>query len=106
MELIIFILLIPIFVTLLIACFLCGEAASNRGRGYGGWFFIAFFGSPLLAAVLLIALGDTEEQRTKRIMEDEELRQSVNHKHTHQEPTAEKRSLNTSAKTINDMYKR
>ncbi len=95
---------IPILIANLSACFLCANAARDKGRG-GGWFWLAFFGTPVLATVLLIALGDTEEKRTERIIEEEELRKLVRHKNAHQETTPE-RSFNPSAKTIGEMYKR
>jgi hypothetical protein len=85
--------------------------------------FAAFFGSPVLAAILLIALGDTQRIREQKILRDEELREFVRRRNTHQvstpernshqdeyitpnqQSTDESRSFNPSAKTINEMYR-
>ncbi|MDR1182625.1 MAG: hypothetical protein LBL13_11665 [Bacteroidales bacterium] len=116
--------LIPVGITLLICCCFCAEAASDKGRNGAGWFFAAFFGSSILAAVLLIALGDTQRKREQKILRDEELREFVRRRNTHQASTPERnshqdeyitpnqqstdesRSFNPYAKTIGDMYKR
>lgn len=106
---ILFVLLvfIPIFIVLVIACSLCADAAKNRGRSYSGWLWIALLSSPLLAAVLLIALGETTQKRRERIMEEEELRELVRRKNIHQESTPmPERNFNPYAKTTGDMYRR
>jgi hypothetical protein len=113
----------PLVITLLICCSYCAEAANSRGRNGGGWFFIAFFGTPILAAVLLIALGDTQRIREQKILRDEELREFIRRRNTHQESTPERdfhhdeyttpnqqstdesKNFNPSAKTINEMYR-
>ena len=99
------ILLLPCFIACLIACFLCADGAKKRGRSYGGWLWLAFLCSPFLIAILLIAMGETEEKRKERIIEEEEVKEQVRRKFTHPESTTE-RNFNPSAKTIGDMYKR
>jgi hypothetical protein len=82
------------------------EMAKKRGRNVLGWFLLSFFLiSPLMGVICLAFLGETEEKRKKRIMEEEELKELVRHKNSHQESKAE-RIFNPSAKTIGDMYKR
>ena len=108
MEFIVFLILIPVFITCFIACFLCAEAAENKGRSYGGWFWLAFFCSPFLVSILLIALGDTEEKRKEKLSELKEVIEKIttDNKSIQQESTAEKRGFKPLGKTINDMYKK
>jgi len=40
-------------------CVLVGRAAWRRGRSYPAWLAIAFFGSPVLAAILLASIDST-----------------------------------------------
>ena len=49
--------------------------AEQRGRSKLGWVLIAFFiTTPVFAIPLLFFLGDTDEKREERIMEDELLK--------------------------------
>lgn len=57
-------------------CVLVGRLASKRGRSSLGWFLIAFFFSPLIAALLVALLGETDAQRHARIIEEETIRRS------------------------------
>ena len=59
--LIIVVIAITFLVVFFAACFLCAEAAIRRDRSGFGWFLIAFFGTPILAALLLILLDGVEE---------------------------------------------
>ena len=58
-------------------CVLVGLLASKRGRSSLGWFLIAFFFSPLIAALLVALLGETDAQRHARIIEEETIRRSL-----------------------------
>lgn len=58
-------------------CVLVGHLASKRGRSSLGWFLIAFFFSPLIAALLVALLGETDAQRRARIIEEETIRRSL-----------------------------
>ena len=81
--------------------------AEKRGRNKVGWFLLSFLlFSSVLCMFFLLCLGETEEKRKERIMEEEELRLIVRRKHTRQESTTETRNLNPSTKTIYDIYKR
>ena len=80
--------------------------AKKRGRSVLGWFLLSFFLiSPLLGVIGLAFLGETEEKRKNRIMEEEELKELVSRRHSYKQSTPEK-SINPAAKTIGDMYKR
>ena len=39
--------------------------ASKRNRNAGGWFFLALILSPLIAGILLLIIGEPEEQLSK-----------------------------------------
>jgi len=104
---IIFIALI-ILILWAVLCMVPAIMAEKRGRNKLGWFLVSFFFNPILGIFCLFCLGETEEKREERILSEEELRESVRRKNTHQESeqTEEKRSFNPSAKTIGDMYRR
>jgi len=48
--------------------------ASSKGRNGFSWFLGSFFFSPLLAFLLLVALGLPPEERAKRVEEEERIR--------------------------------
>ena len=58
-------------------CVLVGHLASKRGRSSLGWFLFAFFFSPLLGALLVALLGETDAHRHARIIEEETIRRSL-----------------------------
>jgi MFS family permease len=96
-----FILLVLVaFVAL---CMIPVSMAKKRGRSQFGWFLISFFLSPILGVIILACLGETDEKRRWRILEEEELRQGIGRKHAN---TDDVRPLNPSGRTINDVYKR
>ena len=74
LTLTLFVIVVIVYIS---ACSSCGEAAKDRGRSGGNWWWMAFFGTPFLAAVLLIALGDTKDKREERITEEETLRERI-----------------------------
>jgi len=53
------------------------KMAKKRGRSGGGWVFLSLFISPLLSMIILACLGETEERRTNRIIQEEELREGI-----------------------------
>jgi hypothetical protein len=107
---------IPMLIASFIACFLCAEAARNKGRSHGGWFCLAFFITPFYASIILIALGDTEQRRRekkeeilfdfkqamRKIIADNESRRYSNQQST--DENSHKR-FQPAAKIIDDMYK-
>jgi hypothetical protein len=47
-------------------CNLIARAAKRKGRSFGAWFAIAFFVSPLLAAIIIATVSSNETQTTSR----------------------------------------
>lgn len=50
------------------------KMANARGRSAALWFIFSLIISPFLAMLFLALLGETEEKRKRRIIEEEELR--------------------------------
>lgn len=51
--------------------------AKKRGRNTWLWFFISIFISLILAAILLLVLGETDEKRKERIAEEERIQKEI-----------------------------
>ena len=56
---------------------LIAQAAKNHGRSGILWFLFSLIISPLLAVLLLIALGDTDSKRKERWLKEEAIRNRV-----------------------------
>ncbi|MCK1693679.1 hypothetical protein [Bradyrhizobium sp. 144] len=56
------------FVIWLVLCICIAAAASERGREGPPWFFLAFFFSPLIAAVLLAVFPNLKQEQLMRQM--------------------------------------
>ena len=94
------------------------EMANIKGRSVFYWILFSFFTTPLIGIILLKCIGETEEQRRKNIIQEEELKQLIRHNYanmestsensrrTHAVSTPESSGFNPSAKTINDIYRR
>ncbi len=52
--------------------------AKKRGRSYGGWWIFSILFSFIIGMLIVLALGETDEHRRQRIIEEERLRKSVN----------------------------
>jgi hypothetical protein len=79
---------IPFFIGYFVGCVMCTEAARDRDRSQFGFFILAFFGTPLLSAILLIALGDSwYERRRKREEEEERYKKLLQALNNLQNPT-------------------
>lgn len=50
------------------------KMANRRGRSGTLWFLFSLIISPFLAMLFLALLGETDEKRKRRIIEEEELR--------------------------------
>ena len=50
------------------------KMANQRGRSAFGWFLFSIIFSPFLAMLFLLLLGETDDKRYERIIEEEELR--------------------------------
>ena len=51
-----------------------GKAAGEKGRNQIFWIITGIFFTPLTAFIALICLGESEEKRKKRILEEEQLK--------------------------------
>jgi len=91
-----------VFVAFIALCMIPTSMAKKRGRSQFGWFLFSFLLSPILGVIVLACLGETEEKRKRRILEEEKLRQEIVRKYAN---TDDNRYFNPSGKTINDMYK-
>ena len=69
------IILFAIYIPLLVLVF---RMARRRGRNEALWVAIsAVFISPVIGAIVLLVLGETDERKKEKIIQEEELRQSV-----------------------------
>jgi len=98
------ILIVLIALFLLLFVWLCmiipARMARKRGRSAFGWVVASMIFWPW-AIIVLACLGDTEEVRRQKIIEDEMLRKSV-----HEDNSQERFFANPSGKTVNDLYRR
>ena len=53
---------------------LIAKAAKNRGRSGTLWFFLSLLINPILAVLLLLAMGDTDAKRKERWLFEEQVR--------------------------------
>jgi hypothetical protein len=66
------------FIVYLILCFVIASGAQKRGRSYGGYFALSFFLSPLLAIIILLVLGETDEVKKEKIVQQISLSETIN----------------------------
>lgn len=59
---------------------LVAKAARNRGRSGVLWFFLSLLINPILAVLLLLAMGDTDAKRKEKWMHEELIRTKVQNK--------------------------
>ncbi|MDR2148187.1 MAG: hypothetical protein LBE91_17210 [Tannerella sp.] len=73
-----FILVAAVLAFWIYFCTIPAKITEDRGRSYWEWFFLSvLLISPLLGIILLADLGDMEERREDKIIQDEELRMRV-----------------------------
>ena len=92
-----------VFLVSFVLTFVTASLARRKGRSGFRWFIIACFITPYLAMIVLACLGETEDKRMKRILEEEEFKRRIEHKYAKSDDS---RPFNPSAKTINDMYRK
>lgn len=63
-----YVLLIPFFVAAI---------ANKQGRSGVLWFFLSILLNPFFSILILIALGDTDEKRKQKVLEEEQIRLSI-----------------------------
>lgn len=85
-----------VLVAFIALCMVPVSMAKKRGRSKLGWFLFSFFLSPLLGMIFLACLGETEERRRERLLEEEELRLDFGRRHAY---NYDNRPLNSSGRT-------
>ena len=65
----------------ILLCMIPANMAEKRGRSKIGWFLFSFFLSFLTGVIVLACLGETDEKRKEKIIEEEELRQTIRNKY-------------------------
>jgi hypothetical protein len=81
------------------------KMATKKGRSGFGWFIFCLFFSPFLAIIIIALLGETDEKRRERIIEEEKLR----NKHREPAPNHSQNNLKkwfqeNPGKTLNEYY--
>jgi len=75
-NMMILILLVYLIIYSLI-CLIPSKMAKKRGRSSFGWFWFSFLLSPVLGILVLLLLGETEENRKQKIIDDQLLRERI-----------------------------
>lgn len=57
-------------------CSIPARMAQKRGRNYFAWLIISLVFSPIIAVILVLLLGETDERRIQKIIEEEEIRKA------------------------------
>lgn len=65
------------FIIWIAFAFLVGSMAKKRGRSFAGWFLFSLVLSPVIGIIFVLICGETDENRLKRIEEEEELRAKI-----------------------------
>lgn len=85
------------------------EVAKRHGRSQLGWVLVSFLISPIVAVLALHCLGDTAEERRRKIAEDEYIRIEMRNKHEKTSASSkddhERYMPSPGNKTINDLYR-
>lgn len=81
------------------------KMATKRGRSGLGWFIFCLFFSPFLAIIIIALLGETDEKRRERIIEEEKLRnQYRDPAPANSQKNLEKWFQENPGKNLNDYY--
>ena len=114
---------IILFIVYVVLSFIVIPVATSKGRGGCSWFFLSLLISPIIVIIILLALGDTEELKQKRLIEQARIfahyqnqgqfqNQSQNQSQRYQMPpvpgsqNSGSQKSNLSGKSINDMYRK
>lgn len=70
------------FVAIILAVIIClyvivGKMANKRGRNAAGYIILSLFTSPFIVMIILAILGETDDKREERIIEEEEIRNRI-----------------------------
>lgn len=66
-----------ILLLLLLLALIPGFIASKKGRSFIGWYIFSILLSPLIGLIVVLCLGESDEKRKERIIEEEKIRNSV-----------------------------
>lgn len=103
-EKILFVIIVIAIVTFLIILIIIPvKMANKRGRSAIGWFIFCLVFSPFLAMLFLALLGETDEKRRERIIEEEKLKYKYSNSEIKND-NMENWRKQSSGKSINDYY--
>jgi hypothetical protein len=97
------ILVLAIVIFLIILIVIPVKMANKRGRSSIGWFIFCLVFSPFLAMLFLALLGETDEKRRERIIEEEKLKNKYSNPEIKKDDMENWRKQ-SSGKSINDYY--
>lgn len=66
-----------VLLSLLLLALIPGLIASKKGRSFIGWYIFSVLLSPLIGLIVVLCLGESDEKRRERIIEEEKIRNSV-----------------------------
>lgn len=66
-----------VLLSLLLLALIPGFIASKKGRSFIGWYIFSVLLSPLIGLIVVLCLGESDEKRRERIIEEEKIRNSV-----------------------------
>jgi len=96
---------IAIVILVILSIVIPVKMAKKRGRSGFGWFVFCLFFSPFLAILLLAVLGETDEKRRERIIEEEKLRNQYREPAINNSTNEIKHWLQANpGKSLNDYY--
>jgi len=99
-------LVLFVIIFMIIPLFIIAEIASKKGRSTTLWILYSLIVSPLLSIFFLHVLGETDEKREGRIIEEEKLKNLYrNPISQNPENKLEKWLIENPGKTINDYYR-
>lgn len=67
-------ILLFIVIAVIVLLIIPVKMANRRGRSAIGWFLFSLIFSPFFAMLFLLLIGETDDKRYERIIEEEELR--------------------------------
>ena len=66
-----------VIILFLLFALIPGIIASKKGRSFIGWYIFSILLSPLIGLIVILCLGESDEKRKERIIEEEKIRTSV-----------------------------
>ena len=69
-----YIIILPFW---LVLCLLVASTARKKGRSGSGYFFLAFMFSPVLALIILLIAGDSDNKKLAGLKQEEEIKSKI-----------------------------